>query len=96
MSLISLWGLQRLIWDDKLSSSMKPHFHGAHIYFSLKKPAKPQFVMPLMDQHLDVGTKQLTWQCEARSVPFPTYTWYVAKCDGINRGYLLDLVEYGF
>ncbi|WAR26777.1 CONT-like protein [Mya arenaria] len=37
---------------------------------------KPYFVMPLHDQHLDTGTQQLTWQCEARSVPFPTYTWY--------------------
>ncbi|XP_052286931.1 contactin-5-like [Dreissena polymorpha] len=44
--------------------------------YTLYVESKPQFVMPLMDQHLDVGTKQLTWQCEARSVPFPTYTWY--------------------
>ena len=25
---------------------------------------------------LDEGTKQLTWRCEARSIPFPLYTWY--------------------
>lgn len=38
--------------------------------------SKPQFIMPLTDQHLDVNTRQLTWRCEARAVPFPTYTWY--------------------
>ena len=25
---------------------------------------------------LDEGTKHLTWRCEARSIPFPLYTWY--------------------
>jgi len=39
-------------------------------------PAKPYFVMPLQDQHLDTGTRQLTWRCEARAVPFPVYSWY--------------------
>lgn len=47
---------------------------------SLTKPltssAKPRFVMELQDQHLDVGTMQLTWRCEARAIPFPTYVWY--------------------
>lgn len=38
--------------------------------------AKPDFIVPLMDQHLDKGTRQLTWRCEARGVPFPEYTWY--------------------
>ncbi|XP_052780285.1 contactin-like [Mya arenaria] len=44
--------------------------------YTLYVESKPYFVMPLHDQHLDTGTQQLTWQCEARSVPFPTYTWY--------------------
>ncbi|XP_060590084.1 contactin-4-like isoform X2 [Ruditapes philippinarum] len=38
--------------------------------------SQPDFIVPLTDQHLDKGTRQLTWRCEARAVPFPTYTWY--------------------
>ena len=38
--------------------------------------AMPEMILPLQDQHLDVGTRQLTWRCEARAVPFPQYAWY--------------------
>ncbi|KAL4226978.1 Contactin-3 [Mactra antiquata] len=44
--------------------------------YTLYVESKPEFIGPLSDQHLDVGTKQLTWRCEARAVPFPVYTWY--------------------
>ncbi|XP_076456071.1 contactin-like [Babylonia areolata] len=37
--------------------------------------ARPYFVAPLRDQHADVGS-QLTWRCDARGNPGPTYTWY--------------------
>ena len=38
--------------------------------------AKPRFLLALQNQHLDEGTRQLTWRCEARAVPFATYTWF--------------------
>lgn len=44
--------------------------------YTLHVESKPEFLLPLLDKHLDKGTKQLTWRCEARAVPFPQYTWY--------------------
>ncbi|XP_053377933.1 contactin-4-like isoform X2 [Mercenaria mercenaria] len=43
--------------------------------YTLYVESKPDFIVPLTDQHLDKGTRQLTWRCEARGVPFPVYTW---------------------
>ncbi|KAK7478536.1 hypothetical protein BaRGS_00030208 [Batillaria attramentaria] len=43
------------------------------IYLSLA--AHPYFVAPLQDQHADVGS-QLTWRCDARGSPPPSYLWY--------------------
>ncbi|CAL1534452.1 unnamed protein product [Lymnaea stagnalis] len=37
--------------------------------------AKPFFIFPLKDQHIDIGLP-LTWRCEAVGVPRPTYHWY--------------------
>lgn len=37
--------------------------------------AKPFFSFPLGDQHVDIGS-QLTWRCEAKALPTPTYAWY--------------------
>ncbi|KAL3852170.1 hypothetical protein ACJMK2_015845 [Sinanodonta woodiana] len=44
--------------------------------YTLLVEAKPYFVLGLNDQFLDVGTKQLTWRCEARGLPYPLYSWY--------------------
>lgn len=44
--------------------------------YTLYVESKPDFIVPLTDQHLDKGTRQLTWRCEARGVPFPEYSWY--------------------
>ncbi|KAL8616442.1 hypothetical protein ACOMHN_041045 [Nucella lapillus] len=43
------------------------------IYLALG--AHPYFVAPLKHQHADVGG-QLTWHCDARGNPAPTYSWY--------------------
>ncbi|KAH9509768.1 hypothetical protein Btru_045155 [Bulinus truncatus] len=41
----------------------------------LQLGAKPYFVNQLPNQHADIGS-QLTWICNARGSPEPTYTWY--------------------
>ncbi|KAK7092363.1 contactin-3-like [Littorina saxatilis] len=50
--------------------------------------AKPYFVAPLQDQHADVGS-QLTWRCDARGNPSPTYSWFkngeILTTDSANR-----------
>ncbi|XP_021356952.1 contactin-like isoform X1 [Mizuhopecten yessoensis] len=43
--------------------------------FTLSIEAKPFFTLPLKSQHVGTG-KQLTWRCEARSIPRAVYTWY--------------------
>ncbi|KAK7493986.1 hypothetical protein BaRGS_00014868 [Batillaria attramentaria] len=43
--------------------------------YTLDIQAEPYFSYPLTDQHVDLGSK-LTWHCEARGKPTPTYTWY--------------------
>ncbi|KAH9496082.1 hypothetical protein Btru_012690 [Bulinus truncatus] len=42
---------------------------------NLRIEARPFFVFPLKDQHIDVG-RQMTWRCEAGGVPRPTYQWF--------------------
>ncbi|XP_071103024.1 contactin-like [Haliotis cracherodii] len=42
--------------------------------FYLKVEAIPYFIYPLRDQHADINSK-LTWRCDARAVPNPTYRW---------------------
>ncbi|XP_071103129.1 contactin-3-like [Haliotis cracherodii] len=37
--------------------------------------AKPYFIVPLQNQHVDINS-QLTWRCVARASPNPTYMWY--------------------
>ncbi|XP_041371563.1 contactin-like [Gigantopelta aegis] len=37
--------------------------------------AKPYFVFPLQDQHVDIGSR-LSWRCEAAAKPRAAYTWY--------------------
>ncbi|XP_046563536.1 contactin-like [Haliotis rubra] len=49
-------------------------FGSAQKSFSLKVEAVPYFIYPLRDQHADISSK-LTWRCEARAVPNPTYMW---------------------
>ncbi|OWF40587.1 contactin-like [Mizuhopecten yessoensis] len=41
----------------------------------LRLEAKPYFILPLQNQHVDVGG-QLTWRCEANGYPSPVYQWY--------------------
>ncbi|XP_076455738.1 contactin-3-like [Babylonia areolata] len=43
--------------------------------FYLSLGARPYFISPLRDQHVDVRS-QLTWRCDARANPPATYTWY--------------------
>ncbi|XP_025106853.1 contactin-like isoform X2 [Pomacea canaliculata] len=43
--------------------------------YVLNIQAEPYFSYPLDDQHVDVGGR-LTWHCEARGKPTPTYLWY--------------------
>ncbi|XP_033733379.1 contactin-like [Pecten maximus] len=43
--------------------------------FTLSIEAKPFFSYPLSDRHVDIGS-QLTWRCEAKAFPTPTYSWY--------------------
>ncbi|OWF39873.1 Contactin [Mizuhopecten yessoensis] len=43
--------------------------------FNFTIEAKPFFSYPLSDRHVDIGS-QLTWRCEAKAYPTPTYTWY--------------------
>ncbi|XP_067686212.1 contactin-like [Haliotis asinina] len=37
--------------------------------------AKPYFIFPLKDQHVDIGS-QLTWRCEVVGRPRARYSWY--------------------
>ncbi|PVD35688.1 hypothetical protein C0Q70_02651 [Pomacea canaliculata] len=43
--------------------------------FYLVLGARPYFISPLRDQHADLYS-QLTWRCDARGRPPPTYTWF--------------------
>ncbi|XP_070192772.1 contactin-like isoform X2 [Littorina saxatilis] len=43
--------------------------------FTLNVQSEPYFSYPLADQHIDLGSR-LTWHCEARGIPPPTYRWY--------------------
>ncbi|XP_046331627.2 contactin-like [Haliotis rufescens] len=43
--------------------------------FYLNIEAKPYFIFPLRDQHLDIGS-QLTWRCEVIGRPRAQYSWY--------------------
>lgn len=43
--------------------------------FTLDVQSEPYFSYPLTNQHVDVGSR-LTWHCEARGKPTPTYIWY--------------------
>ena len=45
------------------------------LIFCLCHSARPYFLFPLLDQHLDVGS-QLTWVCDAVAIPRATYAWY--------------------
>lgn len=49
--------------------------HWVTTLFCVCVPAEPYFSYPLTDQHVDVGSR-LSWHCEARGKPPPTYTWY--------------------
>ena len=53
--------------------------------------ARPHFLLKLHNQHLDEGTSQLTWRCEARAIPFPFYTWYKngEKIDNMTSGNMM-------
>ncbi|RUS71142.1 hypothetical protein EGW08_021095 [Elysia chlorotica] len=42
--------------------------------FDLKLGAKPYFLTPIHNQHADMGSS-LTWRCDARASPSPTFTW---------------------
>ncbi|KAK0067653.1 contactin-like isoform X2, partial [Biomphalaria pfeifferi] len=42
---------------------------------NVKIEAKPFFIFPLKDQHIDID-RQFTWRCEARGIPQPVYHWY--------------------
>ena len=48
---------------------MSFELHGSSV-----SPAAPYFIYDLHDQHVDVG-RRLTWRCEARGQPAPTYAW---------------------
>lgn len=49
--------------------------HWMTTLFCVCVPAEPYFSYPLTDQHVDIGSR-LSWHCEARGKPPPTYTWY--------------------
>ncbi|XP_060074968.1 contactin-like [Ylistrum balloti] len=51
--------------------------HGSRVAKTLTViiEAKPFFSYPLSDRHVDIGS-QLTWRCEAKAFPTPTYTWF--------------------
>ncbi|KAL8610221.1 hypothetical protein ACOMHN_038916 [Nucella lapillus] len=56
--------------------------------FTLKIQSEPYFSYPLMDQHVDLGSR-LSWHCEARGRPAPTYIWYkngerLSNSTGVN------------
>ncbi|KAL8623497.1 hypothetical protein ACOMHN_015705 [Nucella lapillus] len=42
--------------------------------FMLSVQSEPYFIYDLHVQHVDEG-RRLTWRCEARGVPSPTYSW---------------------
>ncbi|XP_076455700.1 contactin-like isoform X2 [Babylonia areolata] len=43
--------------------------------YHLSVQSTPYFIYDLHDQHVDEG-RRLTWRCEARGVPSPTYSWF--------------------
>lgn len=52
--------------------------------------ASPYYIYDLQDKHVDEG-RRVTWRCEARGVPAPTYTWLKVSTDTCCRH--LHLVE---
>ncbi|GFN93320.1 contactin [Plakobranchus ocellatus] len=45
-----------------------------HKAVDLKLGAKPYFITPIHNQHADIGAA-LTWRCDARASPAPTFLW---------------------
>ncbi|KAK3105542.1 hypothetical protein FSP39_000096 [Pinctada imbricata] len=43
--------------------------------YTLTLEAKPYFLLPLEDKHLDRG-EQMSWTCLAGGLPRPTYSWF--------------------
>lgn len=57
-------------------------------FFSFFLKAKPYMVFPLTPKFVDIES-QLTWFCQSRAKPLPTYTWFK---DGLQINSTQDVI----